>query len=199
MRRTIILPAVLALGLLAAACSGDGSAAAVASLEAETEAVGGSTGGRSDSAADESMADEDAVLAFAACLRDEGIDVEDPTVDADGNLLPPRPRDIAAEDRDAMRTAFETCNEFLDNVAFGLDDEDRAEREDQLIEYAACMRDNGYEMPDPDFTSPRTPGQGGGGPFGPLDLDDPAFQTAQDACSGLLAGGPIPGTGPGQG
>ena len=162
MKRTTILPAVLAFGLLAAACSGTNSDDGVASLEVETQPAVESASGEGDTAADEPVSDEDAVLAFAACLRDEGIDVEDPTVDADGNLLPPRPRDIAAEDRDAMRTAFEACGEFLENVAFGLDDEDRAEREDQLFEYAACMPDNGYDMPDPDFTSARTPGQTGG-------------------------------------
>ena len=27
-----------------------------------------------------------AVLAFAACMRDNGVDMEDPTVDADGNI-----------------------------------------------------------------------------------------------------------------
>lgn len=199
MKRTTILPAVLAFGLLAAACSGTNSENDVASLEVETQPAVESASGESDLAADQPVSDEEAVLAFAACLRDEGIDVEDPTVDADGNLLPPRPRDIAAEDRDAMRIAFEACGEFLENVAFGLDDEDRAEREDQLFEYAACMRDNGYDMPDPDFTSERTPGQGGGGPFGQLDRDDPSFQSAQDTCSGLFAGGPVPGSGPGSG
>lgn len=197
--RTVMLSAVLAFGLLAAACGGGSSDAGVASLEGETTAVQEAVAQQSDNPDEQSMSDEEAVLAFAACLRDEGIDVEDPTVDADGNLLPPRPRDIAVEDRDAMRTAFEACGEYLDNVAFGLDDEDRAEREDQLIEYAACMRDNGYDMPDPDFSSPRAPGQGGGGPFGPLDRDDPAFQTAQDACSGLFVGGPVPGSGSGPG
>ncbi len=199
MKRTTILPAVLAFGLLAAACSGTNSENDVASLEVETQPAVESASGESDLAADQPVSDEEAVLAFAACLRDEGIDVEDPTVDADGNLLPPRPRDIAAEDRDAMQTAFEACGEFLENVAFGLDDEDRAEREDQLFEYAACMRDNGYDMPDPDSTSARTPGQGGGGPFGQLDRDDPSFQSAQDVCSGLFAGGPVPGSGPGSG
>ncbi|GAG42818.1 unnamed protein product, partial [marine sediment metagenome] len=53
-----------------------------------------------DEAADDPVSDEEAILAFAACLRDEGIDVDDPTVDADGNLRPPRPRDIAQEDRE---------------------------------------------------------------------------------------------------
>lgn len=206
MKRTLILPAVLAFGMLAAACSGDGSDVGVASLESDTDAVEDLATDQSNNPAEEPMSDEEAVLAFAVCLRDEGIEVEDPTVDANGNVLPPRPRDIAAEDRDAMRTAFERCSEYLDNVAFGLDDEDREEREDQLFEYAACMRDNGYDMPDPEFSSPRTPGQGGveGGPFGALDRSDPAFATAQEVCADVFSGGSVPGgrgvpgAGPGQ-
>jgi hypothetical protein len=197
--RTALVPAILAVGLLAGACSGGGSDMGVASLDDGTQAAQESPPQPSDGSVESALSEEESVLAFAACLRNEGIDVEDPTVDADGNLLPPRPRDVSADDREAMQAAFSACGEYLDNVAFGLNDDDRAEREDQLIAYAACMRDNGYDMPDPDLSSPRTPGQGGGGPFGLLDRDDPAFQTAQDACSGLFAGGPVPGSGPGPG
>ena len=51
------------------------------------------------------------------------------------------------------------------------------------------MRDNGYEeMPDPDLSSFGTPGQGGGGPFGQLDRDDPDFIAASEECQDILAG-----------
>ena len=38
-------------------------------------------------------------------------------------------------------------------VVLGLTTEDLAEREDELLAFAVCMRENGYEMPDPDFSS----------------------------------------------
>jgi len=198
-RRTMMV-LMLALGLLAAACSGSDSDSGVASLETTPESVQNEQQPSDEAAAEEPASDEEAILAFAACLRDEGLDVEDPTVDADGNLRPPRPRDIGELDREMMRTAMEACSEYLENVAFGLDGEDQTERQDQLLEYASCMRDNGYDMPDPDFSTMGNPGQSGGGPFGALDRDDPAFQTAQEACADIFgADGRVPGAGPGGG
>ena len=200
MKRLTVIAVLLAFGLLAAACSDGDSDSSVASLET-TPAAGQDEQQPPDNANAEGPAsDEEAILAFAACLRDEGLDVEDPTVDADGNLRPPRPRDIEDVDREMMRTAMDTCSEHLENVAFGLDGADQTERQDQLLEYASCMRDNGYDMPDPDFTSMGVPGQGGGGPFGALDRDNPTFQTAQEACAEIFgADGRVPGAGPGGG
>lgn len=194
MKRTVIIPILLAFGLLAAACGGADSDAGVASLEDQTPSE------NVDAVVPDSISQEDAVMAFTVCLRDEGLDVEDPTVDDQGNLRPPRLRDIEDVDRDAADAAFESCSMHLEDVTFGLDSEDRTEREDELLAFAACARENGYDMPDPDFSTPRAPGQGGGGPFGGIDREDPAFQTALAACSDLFGGDrPIPGTGGGQG
>jgi hypothetical protein len=193
MKRRKIIPLLLAIGLSAAACSGTNSDSDVASLEGES--VSGQSQGAADSASQEA-----AVMAFTACLRDQGLDVDDPEVDDQGNLRPPRLRDIADLDREVADVAFESCNEYLGDVTFGLGAEDRTEREDELLAFASCVRDNGYDMPDPDFSTPRSPGSGGGGPFGGLDREDPAFQTALAACSDIFGdGAPIPGTGGGQG
>lgn len=199
-KRFTVIAALLAFGLLAAACSGSDSDSGVASLETQTDATQDLEPTSDDATVDQPVSDEEAILAFAACLRDQGLDVEDPTVDANGNLRPPRPRDIGEGDREMMRSAMDACSEHLENVAFGLDGADQTERQDQLLEYAACMRDNGFDMPDPDFSSTGTPGEGGGGPFGAIDRDDPAFETAQEACADIFgADGRIPGAGPGGG
>ena len=61
--------------------------------------------------------------------------------------------------------------------------------EDLLVEYAGCMRDNGVDMPDPDFS-------GGGGmiDLGIADPNDSTFQAADEACRSILAGfGPMGG------
>ena len=76
--------------------------------------------------------------------------------------------------------------------------------EDQLFAYAECMRENGYDMPDPIYVErTHTPGQGGGGdggPFGKLDRTDPDFIEANEVCQAqfedLWTG---PGGGPGGG
>jgi hypothetical protein len=194
MRRTKIVPLILAIGLLAAACSSAESDDGVASLEGDSQSE------QTQDDTVEAAAQEEAVMAFTVCLRDEGLDVEDPVVDDQGNLRPPRMRDIADLDRTVAEAAFASCDSYLEDVTFGLETEDRTEREDELLAFAACARDNGYDMPDPDFSSAGTPGSGGGGPFAGLDRDDPAFQTALAACSDVFgAGAPIPGTGGGQG
>ncbi len=194
MNRKIIIPLVLAFGLLAAACSSDESDAGVASLESDSQ-----TEQVVDAVAD-AASQEEAVMAFTVCLRDEGLDVDDPVVDDQGNLRPPRLREIESVDRETADAAFESCNEYLEDVTFGLESEDRTEREDELLAFASCARENGYDMPDPDFSTERAPGSGGGGPFGGLDREDPAFQTALAACSDIFgAGAPVPGSGGGQG
>lgn len=192
MKRTIVVPILLAFGLLATACSSADADSGVASLEDQTlsETV--------DAAIPDAATQEEAVMAFTVCLRDEGLDVDDPIVDDQGNLRPPRPRDLESVDREVANAAFESCAVYLEDVTFGFESEDRTEREDELLAFAACARENGYDMPDPDFSTAREPGQGGGGPFGGLDREDPAFQTALAACSDVFgAGAPIPGTGGG--
>jgi len=192
MKRKIIIPLLLAFGLTAGACSSGAQDSGVASLDGNTAMD------QTDAGTDQASA-EDAVIAFTACLRDEGLDVEDPTVDDQGNLRPPRLRDIADVDREMAESAFATCAPHLEGVAFGLDSEDRTEREDSLLAFAACARENGYDMPDPDFSHAGVPGSGGGGPFAGINKDDPAFQAALKACSDVFGpDAPIPGSGGGQ-
>jgi len=199
-----ILPAVAVVAIIAAACGdsgGDTTVDGVASLDSDSVALAADSDAVADDAAP--ATDEEALLAFAQCMRDNGVDMADPTVDADGNLRLQRPDgggpDGAddAELRETREAAFAVCGEYLEGVAQGFRDRDRTELEDSVIEFARCMRDNGVDMPDPDFTS-FGPGSGGGGPFGELDLDDPAFQAAQQACQDILSGfGRGPGGGPG--
>jgi hypothetical protein len=181
MRRTTILPLLLSFGLVAAACSGGTANTDIASLDTDA----GDIQMQSD---DGSIPGEESVLAFTACLRDEGLNVDDPGVDAEGNLVPPTPHGTAAETLDmaAVHSAFDVCQGFLEGVTFGLSAEDLTGREDELLAFAVCVRDNGYDMPDPDFSDN---GHTGAGPFGDaIDTDDPAFQTAAQSCDGIIGG-----------
>lgn len=192
---------IAALAMMVTAC-GSGSASTddgVASLEAGVAAETSDGIETNDGAAGEAaiVDPEEALLAFAACMRDNGVEMADPTVDADGNVQLSRPGqggEAGAEfDREAMEAARETCGEFLDSARLGFERPDIVELEDTMIEYAQCMRDNGFDMPDPDFSS-FGPGAGGdgepgqGGPFGALDRDDPEFISAQAVCEEILAG-----------
>ena len=200
---------LLALGLMAAACgSEDDAGSGIASLEATDVAVGDSA----DSGAVE-VDTEEAMLAFAACMRDNGIEIEDPTVDADGNVQFGSFRGPGGEvpeiDREVIDAAREACEDEIEGVALGFGGRgefDLTEMQDTFVEYAACMRDNGYDMDDPDLSnfgpgSGNGPGEGGG-IFGEIDREDPDYIAAQSVCEEILTGAfgdaPIPGTGQGR-
>ena len=183
------------MALVAAACGGGADEPGdVASLEN----AGTSTSQQGiDPATSEQLDTEPAFLGLAQCLRDEGIDVADPTVDAEGNV------DLqgifaAAEDLDQaeIEAATEACSEYLEDVVPTFSDFDFTELQDDLLEFAGCMRDNGYDMPDPDFSNFGIPGGDGpsGGPFGELDFQDPAFEQALQSCQYILAGFTGPGS-----
>lgn len=176
---------VLALVLVATACGAStGASGGVASID-------GTSAPALVPAADGVVAtsNEEALLAFTQCLRDNGVEIADPTVDADGNVRLTRPEGGGGggQGDPEAGSAFEACERHLEGVTIGFRDQDRTELEDSLLEFAGCMRANGYDMPDPDFTN-FGPGAGpGGGPFGEIDQDDPEFQSAQAACEDILA------------
>ena len=166
----------LILLLLATAC-GDSGDDGIASLEGEAAVT-------STTAVDA----QTALLDFAECVREQGVDIDDPTLDSAGNFGFV-PSDV---DPDELLAARDACSEFLADIsieAFGFD---RTAIEDQLFAYAQCMRDNGFDMPDPDLdnTLRRILGQGdqntegisGIGPFGDIDFEDPNFSAADEAC-----------------
>ena len=193
---------LLALAALAAGCGGPGGADGVATLDGTSTTV---TVAQRAEAGEVDL--EEALLAFAACMREEGIDMPDPELDAEGNLrlvsLLGQAGLAAARagDAAAMRDAATACRSHLEGVALRFASIDRTEMEDRMLEYAACMREHGFDMPDPDFSGGAGPGPRG--PFPGIGLEvfqDPAFQEANEGCQGIFAGmipdgGPSPGGG----
>lgn len=185
------LPLLLALALVGAACSTT-TDSGVASLD-DTTAPQGATADDSP----EEVDTEAVLLEFAQCMRDNGLpDYEDPTVDENGNPQIFRPGGQTGEvDRETMRATMEACSEYLEQVQLGFDRPDESERQDQMLALAECLRDQGLEVDDPDFSAG---GPGGGGILGDLDRDDPEVQAAMEICieeAGFTGGGP--GGGPG--
>ena len=168
--------AVVALSLATAACSGDTAVSTdVASLEAEPAET-------TEAGPLEDLVElERALFDLSACMRDEGIDVGDPTVDADGNVLlgtPPGGESIT--DHGALMDAYAVCGDLIGGRSLGHGDADRTAVHDRLVEFASCVRDNGYDVSDPDFSN------SDGELFPGLDEDDPDFQAAQAVCEELL-------------
>ncbi len=181
-----MLTLVLAFGL--AACGGDGDGSGVASIEDLADVTTTSMAETPDSPG---PTDEEKVLEFAACMRDGGIGFPDPVVDADGNVgfdLEAM-SGLAEIDEAELQAAFELCAQFLEGVNFGFERVFETEFQDQVVVFAGCMRENGIDMPDPDFAGilegrPPFPG------WEP-ELGDPDFEAALEACEDQLPG--IPG------
>ena len=139
--------------------------------------------------------DEEQALAFAECMRDEGVDWPDPSTSADGSvdLLGGQTlAQVAGSSPEATQAAADVCAPLLEGASFlpgsgsGTFD---AESQDAFVEFAECLREEGLEVSDPDFSA-------GGNPlvglFGPgFDPNDPDNAAAIDACSGIFAGTPV--------
>ena len=183
MRSTSLFGLILVLALMAAGCSDDDETSQVASLETETA----DTSQDAEATEPDRVADtEAAILAFTQCLRDQGIEIDDPTVDADGNLqLPPIGLTSESDGTDpeeamaALADIMASCEEHLEGITPTLSGHDTTEFEDAVLEYAQCMRSHGIDMPDPDFSPDG----------GIIDLgsgDGEAFEAADAECRPLL-------------
>jgi hypothetical protein len=123
----------------------------------------------------------DAALAFAQCMRENGIDMPDPQIDGDQVIN--RLDDEVDPESDAFQRAQETCSPLMEGAVQDrmgdLSPEERERMQQQLLDLAACVREKGFDMPDPTV-------DGGGiriqrGPAGP-DPDEPGFDEAIEQC-----------------
>ena len=189
MRTRRVLLAAVATALLAAVASGCGSSdddGGVARLDdgaaAETETA---TTDGGNAVADDP---EEAALAWARCMREQGVDVPDPEVSNGRVMIRPGSGDVRRADPEKFRAAAETCGTpFGDAGPPQLSESERAALQETLLEFAECMRGEGIDMPDPDFSQ----GRGGGlfrlgGPGSGIDPDDPDFRAAQETCGPIL-------------
>jgi hypothetical protein len=173
---------MITAALVTAACGGGGDdvAAGVASLSDQATS--------STAPADGEMStDEQALLAFTRCMREQGVDLPDPTVDADGNVgfSPASLASLRDVDQDAARQAFTECADHLEGVSLGFELLQDAQFQDDLVAFSRCMRENGFDLPDPDFGAIAEPG----GLYGDqVDPTDPDFEAAFEACQEVLPG-----------
>lgn len=181
---------VILVALIAAACGGDDANDGVASID-DVVTSGATASEITQPPPDDADSDEDAVLEFAACMRDRNIDFPDPIVDAEGNVG----FDFAALgglaeiDEAELESAFESCVSLLAGVSFGFERIFETEFQDDVVAFAGCMRENGFNMPDPDFSGILEGRQLF--PGWEPELDDPDFEAAFEVCEEVLPG--IPG------
>jgi hypothetical protein len=175
-----VLPLVPLLLFLLAACTGATAApSGVASLEdPDATAAPGSSDGPAAS-----LSPEDAMLAYAKCMREHGVDMPDPQPGGQGGVA--FRLDSDGIDRETFEAAQEACGDLVQG-GFGPGRTLSPEDQDALVEFAACMREHGIDMPDP-----QTAGGGGAVRIGGdgLDPGSPEFQDAMEACQELMPGG----------
>ncbi len=146
---------------------------------------------------------EEALLAFARCMRDNGIDMDDPQVsggEGGGRFLRGAVGGRGGLDdlSEEFMVAQEACGPILEAARPDIDPVEEQERLEEQLLLAQCLRDNGYpEYPDPMLAADGRL-QRGGSRFAELGIDfrSEAFQEARTACADELQ---IDGIGPGGG
>ena len=161
-RALALLTALLLTSGLAAGCGGgDDDGDGVASIDgsgAEPESAAGDEGeGGGDGRPDDAEF-QDAMLEYAQCMRDHGIDMPDPEFDEDGGVTQSMGEGGAGGPdgpSEEFEAADEACKPILDDAMpdMELSPEEQAERQDQMVAVAECMRDKGHDMPDPEVSS----------------------------------------------
>ena len=198
-RNPLIL--LLALALMATACGSTAEATVEAAplivVEgSEAPDVDASVDGPDATDTPTDQTNEELALEFTQCMRDEGVDLADPTINADGSveLFQPGANSNIDPDDPAIANAVEVCGDIIAGASFlpgaGLD---QSEIEDTLLGFAQCLRDLGFDVVDPDLS-----GGFAGGPariFGDnFDPTDPANADAVGECQAAFgAGGPLGG------
>jgi hypothetical protein len=170
--RTGLVLGVL-LAVTVAGCSRSNGSSGVATAHSGAAA--------SSSATPDAMSDQEHMIRFAQCMRDNGVpDFPDPK--NGGMNVPP------GADPQKVAAAQEKCKKYLPNG--GQPRKMDPQSMEQLRRYAQCMRDNGIKnFPDPttDQGLVMDPNKLGMSP------DDPRFKAAQQTCSKYQPGGPSAG------
>jgi hypothetical protein len=125
---------------------------------------------------------EEQIRQFAGCMREHGVDMPDPEPGPGGGLGAVAGSGVF-NDPD-FQTAFAACRSKLPNG--GEPPKLNPDQLDRYRQFAACMRDNGVDVPDPDPDG--TLRLGNGGRFGNVNPADPKVQAALTACREKLTG-----------
>ncbi len=131
----------------------------------------------------------DAQLKFSQCMRENGVDMPDPSSSGGRQAFRVGPGEDTTPEE--FEEANKACRKYMEDV----EPPERSEEQQQEFKEAAlanarCMREHGIEnFPDPTF------GENGGaqiriGKGSGIDPDDPDFKEAQEACADLMPEGP---------
>jgi hypothetical protein len=192
------------LALATGGGTGDDDDSGVATVDDDSAAASDTGSGDGD----EPTADEvqDAMLEYAACMREHGIDMPDPEFHDDpdgggggggvvmqGGSGGDTGDGTGPADRGEFEAADAECGEIMEEVRSEMpqmDPEEVAELQDKLLAMAECMRDRGYDFPDPEVSSDGAvsvqmggPGESEGPDLDPTTAEGKQMQEDMSACN----------------
>ena len=183
----------LCFSIVTIACGGsDNGSEGVISIDTPTPVIIAEESDQ-DSIDNPAKTDEEITTEFTTCLRGYGYDVADPTLNADGTVDLEGLRDSILTDPSFDINSGKTIQELGDCISL-LEDatfataptqEDQIELEDNLLDFAECIRENGIDIPDPEFSNdPRLIMQS---MFEGVTMT-PKIEKAIESCSGIIFG-----------
>jgi hypothetical protein len=150
----------------------------------------------------------DAAFEYAECMREHGIeDFPDPQIEANGEGVSIGADGGAMDAEDPeFQAADEACQpimeEAMDEGGPSLTPEEQAERQDMALAMAQCMRDRGWDFPDPEVDEHGGIGirvEEGNNMPAPEDPDFEQFEQDQQECNEEAGMDEPPGGGQGGG
>lgn len=138
----IFLALFLAITIALTACGSGSRSSDVPTLQESQPADEASSG---DAATD----NEAMMMAFTECLREQGLDVVDPVLDADGNIGKPAPAGGWEFAKGELEAAMVACTEVLEGLTFAENTVDVSAEVDAGMALAACLRERGHDVADP--------------------------------------------------
>ncbi|MEO3811837.1 hypothetical protein ABGB17_22810 [Sphaerisporangium sp. B11E5] len=166
-RWSLILMCAAALSL--ASCAGGGQTAAPPAGQSSPEG---------QATASASSGTEDSLARWMTCMRQNGVPVEDPR---ESGRLSAADTGVSQE---VLEKAQEACRQYVQSAAGDRPNANDPSVMDKYLAYAACMRENGVDMPDP-----KADANGEIVMESKTATDSPQYVKAQKACQSKLPGG----------
>ncbi|MFD1827460.1 MULTISPECIES: hypothetical protein [Mumia] len=168
----LAVPLALIL-LLLTACGSSAGGSGVPS------AGGSSSPTATSKESDDDKTDDEKALEFAACMRENGVPMEDPKPGEDGQgpKITLRSQKGSGPTQATVEKAMEECRALMPGD--GKTRKPTEEELEQMRAFAACMREHGVDMSDP---------KADGGPMLQGFKDDEKTRKAMEACATLQPG-----------
>ncbi|TDD32334.1 hypothetical protein E1287_23300 [Actinomadura sp. KC06] len=156
--------------------------ALVPALALGLQGCGGEGTGAGSKGTAKAVSDQQKMRDFAKCMRDNGVDMDDPASDGKVTMRhsePPGNAKGGGPNTNGIDAAQQKCRHLMPNG--GKPDKPKPEEIAKMRAFAKCMRDNGiskFPDPKPDGSMLIKAGKGTG-----LDPQSQEFKDAQKACA----------------